>query len=160
MSIPAFLDTGLLPVGVHVVEDISEVESVLAWNDRRKLLVKGLRDFVSRELALCAHGLELCVDGSFVTNKPVPGDIDICICVSSEDFDSRGALVDLIKRDGGKNGRVRATYGVEPVIGLSWLASRDHLSYFQRLSVREAFARRIEPTTRKGIVKVQKWASG
>jgi len=72
--IPA-LDGGRLPPGVWDCT-LAEIETAFGATARRQVLLARLRRF----LADCAN-LPRCpilIDGSFVIDKPDPGDIDIC----------------------------------------------------------------------------------
>jgi len=73
--IPGWTDDGLLPHGVHPAT-WEEVEERFGWNARRLSLMLGLRDAL-RALAI-AGCPALWLDGSFVTDKELPGDYDAC----------------------------------------------------------------------------------
>jgi len=76
VSIPAIQPNGELPPGEHQVS-LDEVDSLFGHSTaRRKLLMRGLRKAVSNfELS----GVRaLWVDGSFITDKEEPNDIDGC----------------------------------------------------------------------------------
>ncbi len=75
MSIPA-LTNGELPPGEHQAS-LDEVETVYGSStDRRKLLMRGLRDAASNfELS---NVRALWINGSFVTDKEEPNDVDGC----------------------------------------------------------------------------------
>ena len=77
--IPKFVDIGgpwnVLPPGVHDAT-IKEVEARFATSDHRKHLFSGFRNGV---MALRKAGCrKVFLDGSFITEKPVPGDFDVC----------------------------------------------------------------------------------
>jgi hypothetical protein len=73
--IPPFTTSGLLPQGVHEAS-WSEVVEQLSGSSRRKQLLVGL---LSGLRALRSAGCEIAyIDGSFVTAKLEPGDIDVC----------------------------------------------------------------------------------
>ncbi len=75
MPIPV-LENGLLPPGEHVAT-LDEVESTFgSQNDRRQSLMRGLR--LACEMFQNAQVDRIWVDGSFVTDKEEPGDIDGC----------------------------------------------------------------------------------
>lgn len=75
MPIPN-LTAGELPSGVHIAT-LSEIEHAFGiQNDRRKLLMAGLTKAVTM-FQEAGVGFVL-VDGSFVTDKDEPGDIDGC----------------------------------------------------------------------------------
>lgn len=73
--IPDWTVDGLLPPGEHAAT-WQEVRERFGWNSRRESLLFGLADF----LAMLAHAgcTRMWLDGSFVTNKDLPGDYDAC----------------------------------------------------------------------------------
>jgi len=77
--IPAFVDIGgpwkVLPPGIHNAT-LEDVETRFATSDHRKHLFSG---FTSGVMALRKAGChKIFLDGSFVTEKPIPGDFDVC----------------------------------------------------------------------------------
>jgi hypothetical protein len=77
--IPASIDIGaswnVLPPGVHDAT-LDEVEQRFATNKKRKVLYDGLvRGCKLLKSAGCSV---VFLDGSYVTEKPVPGDFDAC----------------------------------------------------------------------------------
>ena len=77
--IPDFVDIGgpwrVLPPGVHDAT-LKEVEARFATTDGRKRIFSGFRSGVT---ALHKAGCQkVYLDGSFVTEKPFPGDFDAC----------------------------------------------------------------------------------
>lgn len=73
--IPEFDSRGSLPPGVHETTMV-EIEQRLAFSSHRSHLVQGLKRAIQN---LKAAGVRrVWVDGSFVTSKPQPGDIDGC----------------------------------------------------------------------------------
>ncbi|MCX5493487.1 hypothetical protein OSH11_02095 [Kaistia dalseonensis] len=74
--------SGRLPAGIHTLT-WSEAEELLAYNDRRKMLMGGLLA-ACRALAL-AGVTRVYVDGSFATKKANPGDWDACFEIARVD---------------------------------------------------------------------------
>ena len=77
--IPRLVDIGgpwkVLPPGVHDAT-IVEVEARFATSNHRKRIFSGFRNGLT---ALRKAGCrKIFLDGSFVTEKPVPGDFDAC----------------------------------------------------------------------------------
>ena len=77
--IPDFVDIGglwkVLPLGVHDAT-LEEVEARFASSDHRKRLFAGFKEGV---IALHKAGChKIFLDGSFITEKPIPGDFDVC----------------------------------------------------------------------------------
>ncbi len=91
MAIPAFVaPSGALPPGEHEAT-LKEISSALTWNYSRRVIYSGL-EFVVNELT--AHSVDVIwVDGSFVTNKDRPRDVDVAYEVpSGGDPDGWGLL--------------------------------------------------------------------
>lgn len=77
MPIPALdVSTGYLPVGTHAAT-MEEVKERYAKGPKRKKIFRGLEIVVDR-LVTCGV-VEVWVDGSFVTSKIRPSDVDIII---------------------------------------------------------------------------------
>ncbi|HUW19600.1 MAG TPA: hypothetical protein VMW16_09880 [Sedimentisphaerales bacterium] len=77
--IPDCIDVGgpwnVLPPGVYYAT-LEEIEARFATSDHRKRLFSGFRKGV---LALRKAGCrKIFLDGSFVTEKPIPRDFDVC----------------------------------------------------------------------------------
>lgn len=73
--IPLFNEDGNLPVGIHQVF-LGDIENRFTWNEKRKKLFAGL---TKAAINLASAGVLLVyIDGSFVTNKEEPNDIDGC----------------------------------------------------------------------------------
>lgn len=76
MSIPKLNDNGELPAGEHLTS-LDEIERVYgSHTDQRKNLMGGLYAAVSNFEA--AGVTTIWIDGSFVTDKDIPNDIDGC----------------------------------------------------------------------------------
>jgi hypothetical protein len=77
MPIPPFLENGLLPEGLHM-SDLAEVEERFGRSSaRRRELFERLILFM--DLARHCGAIKILIDGSFVTAKPEPGDVDVVI---------------------------------------------------------------------------------
>ncbi len=73
--VPNLKKSGLLPVGIHITTWGELVEKFGINNHRLKLL-EGLKKGLD---LLWQYGCtEVCIDGSFVTAKSIPNDIDVC----------------------------------------------------------------------------------
>ena len=75
LVIPDFDDDGYLPPGIHPAT-FDEISQRLGWNGRRRGLLEGLTR--GCDAIWLAGGGSVWVDGSFVTEKPLPGDFDAC----------------------------------------------------------------------------------
>jgi hypothetical protein len=74
MAIPGWNDYGVLPEGIHDCT-FAELQNSLGFNPHRQRLAEGLRRTIDW-LATMPPIDSLIVDGSFVTDKELPGDID------------------------------------------------------------------------------------
>jgi hypothetical protein len=75
--IPAFRDDGYLPEGLHVASEADVVFRFGSSTPRRRRLAVRLRRWV--ELARQVKAKRLLIDGSFVTVKAEPNDIDAVV---------------------------------------------------------------------------------
>jgi len=73
--IPQFDKNRNLPPGIYKVT-LDDIEDQLTWNEKRKELFTGLSLAISNLKS--ANVKRVWIDGSFVTNKDEPNDIDGC----------------------------------------------------------------------------------
>lgn len=101
MSLPPLdVTTGYLPAGVHQAA-LEEIEDRFGGSYGRKQLLAGLRHVVEQLRALGV--VEIWVDGSFVTDKARPKDVEVVYkAPAGADTDSWGLLSfgqrDLLKK--------------------------------------------------------------
>ena len=81
--IPEFRSDGYLPEGLHIASEAEVTFRFGSSSPRRRRLALRLRRWI--ELARKVKALRLLIDGSFVTNKHEPNDIDAVILLP-EDF--------------------------------------------------------------------------
>jgi hypothetical protein len=73
--IPDFNEDGVLPQGIYEAE-LVEIEHRYAYNIKRKMLFEYLKKLINDLRTIgCAV---IYLDGSYITSKALPGDIDIC----------------------------------------------------------------------------------
>jgi hypothetical protein len=83
--IPEFTADGLLPQGVHPAT-LEEVLERFGGNERRERLLTGLVEAL--RLLRAAGCRRVYVNGSFVTAKELPNDIDVCWDIAGVDADA------------------------------------------------------------------------
>jgi hypothetical protein len=81
--IPAFNDDGYLPPGVHRASLDEIAERFGRESELRQVQMESLRWLV--ELAIRAGAIRIVVNGSFVTDKLEPNDVD-CVLLAANDF--------------------------------------------------------------------------
>ena len=84
--IPTFRPDGYLPEGLHFADEAEVIFRFGSATPRRRRLALRLRRWI--ELAKHVGARRFLVDGSFVTAKPDPGDIDAVILLPT-DFSSQ-----------------------------------------------------------------------
>ena len=85
MPIPPLTAEGLLPVGIHRTEldEIRQRFGTFQGSDRRIQLFARLEQLVA-ELRRSGRFAALIVDGSFVTSKSAPEDIDLVVTLRAD----------------------------------------------------------------------------
>ena len=149
MPIPSFDRFGLLPDGVHSCT-LEEVEGVLAWSDKRRLLTHQLRDFISAELSPTFLALPpLVLGGSYVTAEDNPADINLVLELQhlSDHEKMQGLLLCH---------RVPAIfrrYRIEMTPALQ-RSGNDFVTYYQHLNPRKALAMNLFHRHKKGLLRL------
>ena len=80
--IPPFRSDGYLPEGIHVCSEADVTFRFGSQSRKRRRLIVRLRRWI--ELGRIVGAKRLIVDGSFVTSKPEPKDIDAVMLVPSD----------------------------------------------------------------------------
>jgi hypothetical protein len=112
MAIPLLTAAGFLPPGSHDAT-LAEVEAIFGRfqeTERRITLFRKLSEYIA-ELRSLGHAREVLLDGSFVTAKASPGDIDL-IVVYPEHFNF-GANLTPAEYNTIDRRRVRRMYGFD-----------------------------------------------
>ena len=149
MPIPSFDRFGLLPDGVHSCT-LEEVEAVLAWSDKRRLLTHQLRDFISAELSpTFLTRPPLVLGGSYVTAEDNPADINLVLELQhlSDHEKMQGLLLCH---------RVPAIfrrYRIEMTPALQ-RSGNDFVTYYQHLNPRKALAMNLFHGHKKGLLRL------
>lgn len=146
MPIPDLNTHGLLPPGTHAwtVEEIAGTFGAFRGGEQRPRLMASLREFVA-EARVSGIVCALLVDGSFVTAKPAPNDIDLVVIVpETHDFsaDLRPLEYNVVSKR-----RVNRRYGFDIFVARE--NSPEHgkwVEFFEQV--------RLEPGVRKGILRV------
>lgn len=148
MPVPAFTQYGLLPAGVHQCT-FAEAQACLCSNQHREQVWDGLIQFAQWAVRLPSPDAYL-LDGSFVTDKPLPKDIDLVVDVTGC---SQADQLNWFAAHAAHHAVAKQQFSVDfyPfVIGLG----NDFSAFFQYVRVDEALRRGIPPTVRKGILRV------
>lgn len=125
--IPKLNADGLLPQGVHPAT-LEEVFECFGSNERRIHLLTGLTEAL--RLLRVAGCRRVYVNGSFVTSKELPNDIDVCWDIDGVDAD----VLDPVFFDfAGGRAAQKARFGAEffPAQVPEGMTGRAFLEFFQ-----------------------------
>ena len=152
MPIPALNPHGLLPQGTHDCT-LPEIEDAFAWNDDRRLLLQKFRDCLAKEIR-SRFTEPIYVDGSFVTDKEQPNDIDMALdlTASSVGRQQQG------RKFMGHQDRLMSVYRVDFWIDVP--GQRRLRDFFRAIGGEAASAKGLRSEDSKGILRIGEWASG
>lgn len=141
-AIPPFRSDGYLPEGVHVCSEAEVLFRFGTVNRRCRRLAIRLRRWI--ELGRQLEARRLLVDGSFVTAKEEPGDID-SVMLLPQDFHQRVSREDVAAME--LEGMLLTRQPEEP------FAAEDEIDWTEWVAF---FSQTREPDKRrKGLVEVR-----
>lgn len=91
MEIPEFTECGLLPAGVHDCT-IPEIEARFCHNEHRSERWASFLAFLDWASSL-PTAVSYLIDGSFVSDKALPNDIDLAVDITQCDEAAQGAWI-------------------------------------------------------------------
>lgn len=144
--IPAFNQYSWLPDGIHdcTLDEAAERFGAFRATDRRSQLWKRFVDFMA-EAKSCDFLEAVLVDGSFVTAKPAPNDIDIVVVLSAH----HDLTADLQPSDYNilSKHRVHRRFGFDLLVARAGSEEyRRYVAFFQQV--------RLDPGRKKGILRL------
>lgn len=148
MPIPQFSPIGLLPEGIHDCS-LEDIANSLCGNGRREEIFNDLVAFLAWTSAQPGP-VGVYVDGSFVTNKTLPGDIDVVIDITNCDEAGQGWWLRQFHLN---HDAIKAQFSVD---FYPQILNQGHqlTGFFQYVRVEEALSRGASPDTRKGILRL------
>ena len=144
MPIPPFSLHGVLPSGRHVCT-VAEVKARFGQADplmKRVLLWQSCEQYINWIRPMGCFD-RIWVDGSFVTDKPDPGDVDISVLLPKTTT-SKFEITAL------HPGHVKQQYGLH----LLPISEHNGTLFFEYVGVKEAAKRHMKPQDLKGILEV------
>lgn len=125
--IPEFTTHGVLPQGIHPAT-LEEVLERFGGNERRHQLLTGLIEAL--RLLRAAGCRRIYINGSFVTSKERPNDIDVCWDITGVDADALDSV--FFDFDNGRAAQ-KARFGAEffPAQVPEGLTGKTFLEFFQ-----------------------------
>jgi hypothetical protein len=151
LAIPDFEASGILPTGIHDC-DLDEIEARYVYNDRRRNIWHPFR-FYLRQIAEGIPEVSVAyVDGSFVTDKVEPGDVDLILEFSTvaDLANVKARLPHLMNRR-----EIKAAHKVDLLTRFEPNPPGDDFrELFQLLKPEDAIDRGVPAGTKKGILKI------
>lgn len=116
MPIPQFEENGLLPAGIHdcTLAEIAARFGIFQGNEQRPRLMAKLEAFFA-EVRASGIVRAVIVDGSFVTGKRDPGDIDLVLVLPIEIGEDAELLPTQYQVVSKRSVRRRFGFDLEPV---------------------------------------------
>ena len=144
MSIPELNEDGVLPEGIYdcTLDEIGERFGRFQTTDRRVHLFENLCALVNEERA-AGIAIEMLINGSFVTDKPEPNDIDLLI-VLPEDY-IRAAALAPFRYNAISKSNLRRRYRFDVFV-----VGKDSTEYYERLR----FFQGTREEKEKGILRL------
>ena len=145
--IPPFNDDGWLLEGIYdcTIDEAAVRLGSFQNSDRRPQLWARFTEFI-REAKVCGFMKAVLVDGSFVTTKPDPNDIDLVIVVAAAyDFskDLSPSQYNLLAQQ-----RVRRRFGFDIVVVKDGSEDLEQaVAFFQQIKQR--------PGVKKGLLRIR-----
>lgn len=147
MPIPALDDRGVLPPGVHdcSLEELEARFGRFQGSDRRMDLCARLAAFC-REARGSPLIVEVLVDGSFVTSKEEPNDVDLLLVLPADH--PLGGPLRPFEHNPLSRRRVRRAYGFDVLVARAGSAEyQEYVEFFAEV--------RGAPDVTKGLLRVR-----
>lgn len=153
MPIPALNSHGLLPKGIHDCS-MPEIASSFSSTDprhQRARLFKNLDAFIAWIRPVKCFKF-IYIDGSFVTNKEIPGDVDLILELPSP---APAMATRLQKMKLFDQAYVHRTFELHVFFYVAGFPGNDLRAFFQYLRPEETQMRGLQAGETKGILRVE-----
>ena len=130
--LPEFTEEGLLPPGIYET-DFEELREKMGWSRRRLALLEGLESAL--ELMATSGVTRVYLDGSFVTDKNRPNDIDGCYDLEeSTTAETLKRMAPIFPPTPDNRAKAKELYGVDffPAAATELSSGQPFLRFFQK----------------------------
>jgi len=148
MALPPLDGHGLLPSGVHPGTE-ADLRNRFCWNPVRTQLFIQLVAFIV-VMRKDFPSEPLYVDGSFVTDKEFPNDVDVVLDGTKSPRPQLWKAVGMMALS---QQAIKTQYGVDFWVDIP--GQNAFSMYFQYLGIKTAAMKRLPPKHPKGIVLIQ-----
>lgn len=153
--LPEFNEHGLLPEGIHDCT-MDEAYARFGTNDQRRRIWNGLKGCIRAMNFFGINKGSIVLAGSYVTDKVVPGDIDLILPVDMFDPHYFQLCHSFFLT---YHNLLHDKYLVDYYNNYSTPSAPDFSIYFQYVGDKTAMAKNIDPKGKKGILRVASWAN-
>ena len=143
---------GLLPEGIHDCT-LSSAKKYLATNKHRLELWENLEEVVREMVDWSLTGV-LYIAGSFVSDKELPGDLDVTFDMSNESKRQRLLAMDFLEEN---HRRIMNEYRIQWYVNNPARIGASFIDYFQYAGEDVAVAKRIDIKHKRGILRISSW---
>ena len=155
MPIPQFDERGLLPAGAHVctLNEFKAWAGSIPNAEHRLMLVEKFEKFLNDIVRPIAPGWPLVIDGSFVTDKELPNDIDFALDLTdcSDPVVLGGAFFAILRG----NSQNKVTYSVDWYVNFP--GANDFQDFFGYVGQKTGAIKKLDCRERKGTLRVEEW---
>lgn len=149
MPIPELNQNGLLPTGVHDCT-LAEIAGFFGANAHRKRLCQNLVACLEQDIRpLFSH--PILVDGSFVTDKDEPEDIDIVLDLKEASDEQKWQGLTFMNK---KQRQFLHEYNIHFWINFHVPGFPDFSTFFQYIGTKTARIKSLDPKHMKGILRI------
>lgn len=151
--LPSFTEHGLLPPGIHDCS-LQDAYDYFCTNDHRRRIWDGLLNFIE---LMKFYGIDrdyIILDGSFVTDKSIPSDIELVFPVDITDGHYAALCMQFFSY---YHNIVKTHLLVDFYPNLS--GGNDFSAFFQYIGGKTGMIKGLNPKDLKGILRVASWAN-
>lgn len=148
MAIPALNGYGLLPNGIHDCT-AAEVAGSFCNNPARHVVWQAFQGFLAWAATIPGPA-EILIDGSFVTDKAVPGDIDVAVDITHCPIPAQGQWLLAFHQ---QHAQIKQQFRTD-FYPFSNLWGNNFGAFFQYVRMDEALARGAPNGAHKGILRL------
>lgn len=142
---------GLLPPGIHSCT-LQEAEDAFCWNGHRRTLWEKFKQALGEFRALGFSRHALIVDGSFVTDKDMPGDVEVLIDLQNADAAEQDRITVYFFRN---HTRLHTECAVDFYPNLP--GGNNFALFFQYVGEKTAAMKALDAKEKKGILRIERW---
>lgn len=152
MPIPELTKHGFLPLGIHQCE-LSEIAGRFVYNNHRKSIWNSFEAYLEQLKPIPEINI-IYVDGSYTTDKDLPGDVDLIVEIPNRLVQAR-----MLQKFGNIMNRafVKQFYHTDLLFAYepNLIGGEDMRDFFRKIKAKDALAKNIPLDSKKGLLKTR-----